>query len=155
MIKLNGFFALLLGLTLASCNAPPLEQNRSPQGEAYAIQIYSAPWCKPCKELLRDLNAFSLADSQPSPFQFTLYVTTGIKANKPPTPEIAEEYRKELNLSFPAVADRTKYLSTYGEDSTMVPGLAVLSTTGEKLRVFPLGGFTADEVKLYLNSLRH
>lgn len=154
MIKLSSF-TLLLILTLASCNAPPMEGRNPSSGDGYLVQIYSAPWCKPCKELLKDLNAFSAQESDPSLFQFTLYVTTGLKANKPPTPEGAEEYKKELHITFPAVADRTKYLSTYGEDSTMVPGLAVLSASGQPLRVFPLGGFTADEVKLYLNSLRH
>lgn len=123
-----------------------------PPGEVSKVELYlfSAPWCKPCKEMHPEIER-TLDVKIP----VTLYVVTGASSNQVPTEASVAEYKKLMPLDFDFVPDPWKWTTfkKYLGTSLAIPGAVVL-VDGVLVKKFQPGTFTAKQVTDYVESLR-
>lgn len=123
---------------------PPIEEI-----DKVELLLFSAPWCKPCKDMHPQIERELDSD-----IPVSLYVVTGWTSSQPPTEAIAADYKKQMPLSFNFLPDPWKWTTykKYLGTNLSIPAAAVL-VNGEMVKKFPAGSFTAKQVADYMESL--
>lgn len=162
---------LVLALMLLSqCGKPsqspgtddnPVDPPAPPPDKAkVTLMLFGAPPCKYCKSVFPKINELLKDELKARDLKLKaeLWVTTGGRWSDPPTQESANQYRVLLKVDFQAKPDEWpkknvwKNYRKYIDDSQVLPAVAVLDETGEKIKAFLAGQFTAEEVANYVKN---
>lgn len=129
-----------------------------PQGNQVTLALFGAPWCSECKTDMPAIQAEldKLTKLQRAFIDVVLYVTTSGNPSVAATPEVAEQYMHAVHIKGKALADewRWKNFRKMVGGAFLLPGAAVLNSSGEVLRSYRAGPTTFVPSEIVANALK-